>query len=120
MRNAVIPYAIIAVLGIVAVIIISAIGMNQRADIAEEGNGDQAEQVEVADGESLYQLNCAACHGADLAGGAGPELTTVGANYSQDEIKDIIQNGIEPAMPAFPAIQGEELEALSTWLSEKQ
>ena len=127
MKNAAAPYAIIAILGIAAVIIISVIGLNQRADIAE---GDEPEQVEeggeVAEGETaggdadaVYQSNCAMCHGADLTGGAGPDLTAVGSSLSADEIKDIIQNG-QGGMPAIPAVQGEELDALSTWLSEKQ
>ena len=126
-NNAAAPYAIIAVLGILAVIIISVVGLNQRTDIAE---GDEPEQVEegggAAEGETaggdadaVFQNNCAMCHGADLTGGAGPDLTAVGASLSADEIKDIIQNG-QGGMPAIPAVQGEELDALATWLSEKQ
>lgn len=130
MKNGVIPYAIIAVLGIVAVIIISVIGLNHRAEIAE---GNDTEQVEnggeengAAEGETagvdadaIFQNNCAMCHGADLTGGGGPDLTAVGSKYSADEIKEIIQNGTG-AMPPIQAVQGEELEALTTWLSEKQ
>lgn len=130
MKNAAAPYAIIAVLGILAVIIISVIGLNNRADIAE---GDETEQVEDGgsegetaegdtaggDADAVFQNNCAMCHGADLTGGGGPDLTAVGSKYSADEISEIIQNGTG-GMPAIPAVQGEELEALSTWLSEKQ
>ncbi len=127
MRNVVMPYAIIAILGVVAVIIISVIGLNQQVDVAE---GDDTEQVEEQEGaaegetagvdpDTVYQNNCAMCHGADLTGGGGPDLTAVGSKYNADEIKEIIQNGIG-GMPAVPAVQGEELEALATWLSEKQ
>ncbi|MCF3941789.1 c-type cytochrome [Oceanobacillus alkalisoli] len=130
MKNAVVPYAIIAVLGIVAVVIISAIGLNNQAEIAEGGDeGEETEQVENGgeeggetaggDADAVFQNNCAMCHGADLTGGGGPDLTAVGASYSADEIKDIIQNG-KGSMPAVPAVQGEELDALATWLSEKQ
>lgn len=126
MKNAAAPYAIIAVLGILAVIIISVIGLNNRADIAE---GDETEQVEDGgaegetaggDADAVFQNNCAMCHGADLTGGGGPDLTAVGSKLSADEISDIIQNGTDGGMPAVPAVQGEELEALSTWLSEKK
>lgn len=125
MKNAVVPYAIIAVLGVVAVIIISVIGLNHQVEVAE---GDNTEQVEEgaaggetagADAETVYQNNCAMCHGADLSGGGAPDLSAIGSKYGVDEIKDIIQNGIG-GMPPMPAVQGEELDALATWLSEKQ
>jgi cytochrome c551/cytochrome c550 len=132
MKNAAMPYAIIAVLGIVAVVIVSAIGLNQQVDVAEdgedteqveEGNGsaegeDGAAEGETASGgEDVYQNNCAACHGADLSGGAGPALTDAGSNFSQDELADIIQNGTG-SMPA-QNVAGEELDALTTWLMEQ-
>ena len=126
MKNAVMPYAIIAILGVAAVIIISVIGLNHQVEVAEGDTTEQVEQEGTAEGETagvdaetVYQNNCAMCHGADLSGGGAPELTAVGAKYSADEIKDIIQNGTG-GMPPMPAVQGEELEALATWLSEKQ
>ncbi|GEM_PF-159646 len=137
MKKGVMPFGIIAILGILAVIIISVIGLNNRADIAEgteeteavEDNGEDNGAADAEGGESdtagadadeAFQNNCAMCHGADLTGGAGPDLTAVGSKYSADEIKEIIQNGTDGGMPAVPAVQGEELDALATWLSEKQ
>ncbi|MBP2078172.1 cytochrome c550 [Oceanobacillus polygoni] len=126
-RNPVVPYAIIAILGVLTVVIISFVGLNQRADIqvAEEGGSEQTEEgsqegeTTGADAEAVYQANCAACHGGDLSGGMGPALTTVGSSYSADEIAEIIQNGIG-SMPAQAHVAGEELSALSEWLSEQQ
>ncbi|MFC4022771.1 cytochrome c550 [Oceanobacillus longus] len=125
-KNAVVPYAIIAILGVLTVVIISVVGLNQRADIqqAEEGGGEQTEETQEGetaggDADAVYQANCSACHGADLSGGAGPDLTAVGSKYSADEIAEIIQNGVG-AMPAQSQVAGEELSALSDWLSEKQ
>ncbi|MHA6250956.1 c-type cytochrome [Oceanobacillus sp. CAU 1775] len=128
MKNAAMPYAIIAILAIVAVIIISVVGLNNRADIAEgdntdteqtENGGEEGATAEV-DVDSVYQTNCAMCHGSELSNGSAPDLSTVGASLSQDEIKEIIQNGTDGGMPAIPAVAGEELEALSSWLSEQQ
>lgn len=131
MKKGVLPYAIIAVLGIAAVIIISIIGLNHRAEIAEgaddteqvedggEDNGASEGETAGGDADAVFQNNCAMCHGADLTGGGGPDLTAVGSKYSADEIKEIIQNGTD-AMPAVQAVQGEELDALANWLSEKQ
>ncbi|MFC4023843.1 cytochrome c551 [Oceanobacillus longus] len=74
--------------------------------------------VDTAAGEEVYQANCAACHGADLSGGAGPELTAVGSTYSAEEIADIVTNG-KGSMPA-QNVAGEDLDALSSWLAEQQ
>ncbi|WP_010650904.1 cytochrome c550 [Oceanobacillus massiliensis] len=128
-KNPVVPYAIIALLGVLTVVVISVVGLGQRADIqqAEEG-GEQTEQgaeegqegeTAGGDAEAVFQSNCSACHGADLSGGAGPDLTAVGSKYSADEIAEIIQNG-RGAMPPQSQVAGEELSALSQWLSEKQ
>ena len=69
--------------------------------------------VDSAAGEEVYQQNCASCHGADLSGGAGPELTQVGSKLS-----DIIVNG-KGSMPGG-LVDGEDLDAVVAWLSEQQ
>ncbi|MDM8099396.1 MULTISPECIES: c-type cytochrome [Oceanobacillus] len=131
-KNPVIPYAIIAGLGLIAVIIISVIGIDQRQAIqdAEENGEEQTEETEGGEeggestsadaGEEVFQSNCASCHGQDLASGSAPDLTQVGSTYSQEEIADIIENGTDGGMPAFPQLAGEELDALSEWLSEHE
>ncbi|RLL48059.1 cytochrome c [Oceanobacillus piezotolerans] len=124
MKNPIIPYAIIAVIGVLAVIIISYVGAGQREAIQNEEEGgtgtEQAAEGEVAtDPEEIFASNCAACHGADLSGGAGPDLTQVGSKYSSEEIVDIIQNGTG-TMPAQSQVAAEEATALADWLAEKQ
>ena len=86
-------------------------------DTATEESTDEG-AVDSAAGEEVYQANCAACHGADLSGGAGPDLTQVGSNYSADEIADIVTNG-KGSMPA-QNVTGADLDALTSWLAEKQ
>ncbi|MFC2948376.1 cytochrome c550 [Virgibacillus sediminis] len=128
MKNPVIPYAIIAVAGILTVIVFSLIGVNQREAIQEEHNGEQTEESEgnaeesgegetTADPAAIFEANCASCHGADLSGGAGPDLTEVGSRLSQEEIKDIIING-QGSMPAGMATEP-QAEVLSQWLAEE-
>ncbi|RKQ37811.1 cytochrome c550 [Oceanobacillus halophilus] len=121
-KNPIIPYAIIAVIGVLAVIIISFVGVGQRDAIqqAEEGGGEQAvEEGEVStDPEAIFSANCSSCHGADLSGGMGPDLTTIGSKLSAEDITQIIQNG-QGQMPAVQ-MASEEAELLSEWLSEKQ
>ncbi|WP_188453636.1 cytochrome c550 [Virgibacillus oceani] len=124
-RNAVIPYALIAVIGILTVIVISVIGIDQRKTIqeAEEGGGEKQEQAEggatADDPEAIFENNCASCHGADLTGGMGPDLTKVGGRLSKDEIKDIVMNG-RGSMPPGIIKEDAQAEAIAKWLSEKK
>ncbi|MFU0791447.1 cytochrome c550 [Cerasibacillus sp. JNUCC 74] len=123
-RNPVVPYALIAILGILAVIVISFVGLNQREDIkkAEEGGGEQTEKSQEGetsdDPEAIYESNCSSCHGADLSGGAGPDLTQVGSKLSKDEVQNIIING-KGQMPPGLATEA-EAEVLAEWLAEKK
>ncbi|MBU5265901.1 cytochrome c550 [Virgibacillus proomii] len=123
-RNPVVPYALIAILGILAVIVISFVGLNQREDIkkAEEGGGEQTEKSQEGettdDPEAIYESNCSSCHGADLSGGAGPDLTQVGSKLSKDEVKNTIING-KGQMPPGLATEA-EAEVLAKWLAEKK
>ncbi|MGV2622125.1 UNVERIFIED_CONTAM: cytochrome c [Halobacillus marinus] len=120
-RNPVIPFAVIAVLGIIAMIIVSTAGNNQREAIQneEEGGGEQQEETVDANPEEMFQSKCSSCHGGDLSGGAGPNLQEVGSRYSAEEIEDIIVNGKGSAMP--PGLYtGEQATQLAEWLAEKK
>lgn len=135
-RNPVIPYAVIAVIGILTVLVISIIGVGQREDIqqAEEGNGDQQQEEsqgeEGSGGESqgggttedpseVFESNCASCHGSDLSGGAGPELQEVGDRLSEDEIQETIINGTDGGMPGG-LVDDDQAAAIAKWLAEGQ
>lgn len=121
MKRNILPFAIIAIVGIFAAVVVYYIGVSQREDIrlAEE-NGEVVEEggEVTSDAEAIYASSCASCHGADLSGGVGPELTTVGSSLSQEEIEDVINNGVGSMPPAL--VGPEEATILAEWLSEKQ
>ncbi|MFG6121086.1 MULTISPECIES: cytochrome c550 [Thalassobacillus] len=119
-RNPVIPFAMIAVIGILTMFIISWVGVGQNEAIQNEGeNGEEQQEEEASsDPEEVFQNSCAACHGADLSGGNGPSLETIGSKYSAEEIEEIIING-KGSMPPGQA-QGEEATLVAEWLAEKQ
>src|SRR5690625_5175667 len=98
MKRNILPFGIIAIVGIFIAIIVFYIGVHQREDIrlAEENGGEQVteEEGEVAsDPEDIFAISCASCHGQDLSGGPGPDLTKVCSDLSADEIHEIIMNG---------------------------
>jgi|SRR5699024_1956494 len=116
-RNPVIPYAIIAVLGIVTIIIIAYVGVNQREAIENPDAVQEGETIE--DPEEIYKNMCASCHGDDLSGDSAPELQQVGNRMSEEEIKTIIIEGTDSGMPGG-LVDNVEAELISEWLAEQE
>ncbi|MFD1067685.1 c-type cytochrome [Oceanobacillus locisalsi] len=85
------------------------------------GNADDTtdtSEENLETGEEVYRNNCANCHGADLSGNGSPELTDIGSKYSQEQIEDIVQEGTG-SMPPQTQVEGEDLQELSSWLTEQ-
>ncbi|WP_059171940.1 cytochrome c551 [Bacillus sp. FJAT-27445] len=82
----------------------------------DDGGKDSASG---GDPEKLYNQKCSGCHGGDLKGGAGPDLTKVGAAYSKEEIEKIIVEGKGGGMPAG-LYKGDEASKVAEWLAEKK
>lgn len=120
MKKNILPFGIIAVVGIFIAIIVFYVGVSQQEDIrlAEENGGEEvADEGEVAtDPEAVYANSCASCHGQDLEGGAGPDLTNVGSSLSADDIHTVIMEG-QGTMPAG-LVGAEEADLLAEWLAE--
>lgn len=66
----------------------------------------------------IYRDSCAACHGGDLEGGAGPKLKNVGATLSAEEIEIIIEEGTS-GMPGG-LVADDDLRILVEWLSQQK
>lgn len=121
MKRNILPFGIIAIVGIFTAIIVYYVGVSQREDIrlAEENGGEvvQEEGEEVAtDPEAAFQQACASCHGEDLSGGVGPDLSAIGGSLSADDIKSIIDNG-QGSMPGG-LVGNEESQLIADWLAE--
>lgn len=82
-------------------------------------DGDtEATSYDADAADSSYQQSCASCHGGDLEGLSGPELTNIGASLSEDEILDAILNGRTGMPPGM--LQGDEAENVAAWLADKK
>lgn len=87
-------------------------------DAKDKGNNTSGDTAS-ANGEELYnQKGCAGCHGGDLKGGVGPDLTAIGGTLSADEIKTVILDG-KGQMPAQP-VSEDEAQSLADWLAAKK
>ena len=81
-------------------------------------NSGTSDTVNVSDAEKIYNQKCSNCHGGNLSGGVGPNLTTIGGKLSQEEIEQVIANG-QGAMPKG-LIDGAEATAVAEWLAAKK
>lgn len=93
---------------------------NANEEPAEDNTAEESNDgaVDTAAAEEIFESNCSSCHGGDLSGGAGPDLTKVGSDHSADDIKDIIENG-KGSMPA-QNVSEEDATTLADWLAEKK
>ncbi len=82
-------------------------------------NDDSSKTQSGVDAEKIFANNCATCHGKNLEGNVGPNLTKVGSKYSSEEIQKIIKNG-KGQMPAGILKDDKEIMAVSDWLAAKK
>lgn len=115
-RNPLIPFLLIAVLGIGLIFLLSFKGIGDHKELANGGEEEKTEDVANATPEEIYQGNCISCHGQNYEGGAGPALTGVGDRLSVDEIKETIKNG-KGIMPAN-LVPEEKLDEMAEWVSQ--
>jgi cytochrome c550 len=116
-----IPFAIIALLGVVLMVALSAVGNHMR-NVAEEGGEGAQEEVVIDDpieyGETVVSQSCIACHANDLSGtGNAPAINNLEGRLSHEEIVEIVTNGLDGGMPAFGGqLQENEIEAVAEYL----
>ncbi|MFC5713413.1 cytochrome c550 [Thalassorhabdus alkalitolerans] len=118
-RSPLIPFFITAVVGILLMLSLSLVGLDQQASIEDEENGENGEEeteIEdpIAHGEELVNSNCISCHGDNLEGGQGPAIDNLEGDFTVEEIADIAENGIG-SMPGGWA-EGEDAEAIGEYL----
>lgn len=85
-------------------------------DAGDTEETDDGGSVDTAAAEDAYKSSCASCHGQDLSGGAGPDLTNVGSDHSAADIEDIIENG-QGSMPGG-LLSGDDATAVAEWLAD--
>ncbi len=116
-RNPLIPFALIAFLGIGLMFLLSFVGLDNMEEMANEDKPGAT--AEPASPDELYAANCLSCHGDQLQGGFGPELAKIGSEYDAEHIEGVILNGQEGGMPAG-LVNAEGAKALAEWLAEKK
>ncbi|NGQ95668.1 cytochrome c [Brevibacillus sp. SYP-B805] len=73
---------------------------------------------DAAAAENVFKSTCAGCHGQNLEGMVGPNLTHVGSKYSKDQIREILEKG-KGSMPAG-LVKGADADNIAAWLADKK
>lgn len=89
---------------------------NEDAEKADQNEPKTPEVEMTSSVEEVYNNNCTACHGEDLQGNVGPDISKAGSKYTKDEIKDIALNGIGD-MPADLVQDEKDAELIAGYLS---
>jgi mono/diheme cytochrome c family protein len=112
------PFAATAVLGLLLVFALSLVGLNIGGEEAAENNAEEGNNAEeefddpIELGESVYEGQCASCHGGELEGGSGPALDS--GDYDEETILTAIEEG-PGSMPAG-LVDGEEADAVAEFI----
>lgn len=72
-RNPLIPFALIAALGIIVMFVFSFQGLNKSKELADAKNGGKPAQT-ASKPEDIVKQSCTSCHGDQLQGAVGPNL----------------------------------------------
>lgn len=90
-------------------------------ETTEVNDSTENETTVVNDkGQEIYNQKCANCHGQNLEGIVGPALATTGSKYSEEQLLDIILNGIKQTTMPGGIIEGEDAEAVAQWLAQQK
>lgn len=80
------------------------------ASVSGIANPFKADPKAVEEGKAIYDQNCSACHGADLKGGIGNDLTSKALEFgaSDAELYASISKGLSGGMPNWDNVLGDE------------
>lgn len=72
-------------------------------------------------GKSLYERDCASCHGKDLSGSPPdfPALVAISTKYNEAEINAVIRDGLG-RMPGYAPLGQEAISALTRYLTKNE
>ncbi|WP_394235095.1 cytochrome c551 [Niallia oryzisoli] len=99
-------------------LILAACGGGEEKDSTSTSGDNATTDTAAANGEKIFTQKCSSCHGQNLEGGVGPDLTTVGSRLSQADIETLINDGRGAMPPGL--IEGADVTAVAEWLAAKK
>jgi cytochrome c551 len=91
------------------VLLLTAAGTVQQAALAQTTLGP------IEEGRRVYlRENCYGCHGGRGGGGMGPNFRS--DRPDADDVGEVVRQGAEEGMPAFPQLTDQDIQNLSAYL----
>ncbi|MEO4052277.1 cytochrome c550 [Solibacillus sp. CAU 1738] len=109
-NNPIIPYILIMAFGIGLIFFMSLNGAGKNKEEAQ--NGETGGATQEINGEAIVQKSCIGCHGGDLTGGMGPDLTK---GLDAEHVKTVVMKG-QGGMPAVVTNEA-EAQAVADYIS---
>lgn len=99
---------------VVALIAFSFIGIYTSQAAADPYSREVLTLVgDEAQGNAIFQINCAGCHGSEANGNVGPNLHSVTQRKSDSRLIQQVISGNTPPMPKFQPAPQEMADLLS-------
>jgi len=75
-------------------------------------------QSDLATGKSIFESQCALCHGQTGTGGRGPSLNRPKLTHAPDDdaLQKLISNGIQPEMPGAWQLNPREVHSVAAYV----
>ncbi|MBF2003108.1 MAG: cytochrome c [Synechococcales cyanobacterium M58_A2018_015] len=93
--------AAFTLLAVLFVIVIAALGVHQLRRSDPYVQSVLSVVGDPAQGQTIFQMNCAGCHGLDADGRVGPSLHHVASRKSRIGLIHQVTSGKTPPMPQF-------------------
>ncbi len=72
-------------------------------------------------GYTIFQQNCAGCHGSQLEGSVGPELRGIGNVATAQQLLPVVTKGFSPMMPPGGGLSDpKQLQSVVDWLAQQK
>jgi mono/diheme cytochrome c family protein len=96
------PYQVaLSILAAIAIAFLGLLGFYQFRTVDPYAQSVLALQGDLAQGNAIFQMNCAGCHGTFADGRVGPSLKAVSSRKSEVSIIHQVTSGRTPPMPQF-------------------
>lgn len=93
--------AAFTLLAVLLVIVIAALGVHQLRRSDPYVQSVLSVVGDPSQGQTIFQMNCAGCHGIDADGRVGPSLHHVASRKSRIGLIHQVTSGKTPPMPQF-------------------
>lgn len=112
-NNPLIPYVLIMAFGIGLIFFMSVGGAGSKDEAHDAGeSGGETAGADI-DAAAVVQKSCIGCHGGDLKGSMGPDLTT---GLDAEHVKEVVMKG-QGAMPAQTQLSEAEAQAVAEYIA---